>query len=61
MQAKDVMTKKVISVRPEDTILRAIRLMLQNKVSGLPVVDASGQLVGIVTEGDFYAVSRLAR
>ncbi|HET7680959.1 MAG TPA: CBS domain-containing protein [Xanthobacteraceae bacterium] len=53
MQAKDVMTQKVISVGPEDTILRAIRLMLQNKVSGLPVVDASGRLVGIVTEGDF--------
>ena len=53
MQAKDVMTQKVILVGPEDTILRAIRLMLQNKVSGLPVVEASGQLVGIVTEGDF--------
>ena len=53
MQAKDVMTPKVVSVNPNDTILRAIRLMLQNKVSGLPVVDASGQLAGIVTEGDF--------
>ncbi len=53
MQAKDVMTKKVISVGPEDTILRAIRLMLQNKISGLPVIDMSGQLVGVVTEGDF--------
>ena len=53
MHAKDVMTKTVISVGPEDTILRAIRLMLQNKVSGLPVVDGSGRLVGMVTEGDF--------
>jgi len=53
MQAKDVMTQKVISVNPDDTILRAIRLMLQNKVSGLPVVDASGELIGIVTQGDF--------
>jgi len=53
MHAKDVMTTKVISVGPEDTILRAIRLMLQNKVSGLPVVDGSCLLVGIVTEGDF--------
>lgn len=53
MQAKDVMTKTVISVGPDDTILHAIRLMLQNKVSGLPVVDTSEQLVGVVTEGDF--------
>lgn len=53
MQAKDVMTQKVVSVGPDDTILHAIRLMLQNKVSGLPVIDASGRLVGIVTEGDF--------
>jgi CBS domain-containing protein len=47
------MTQKVISVDPDDTILRAIRLMLQNKIGGLPVVDTSGQLVGIVTEADF--------
>ena len=33
--------------------MRAVRLMLQNKISGLPVVDANGQVVGIVTEGDF--------
>ena len=53
MQAKDIMTRKVISVDPNDTILRAIRLMLQNKIGGLPVVDTAGQLVGIVTEADF--------
>jgi CBS domain-containing protein len=34
-------------------VTRAVRLMLQNKISGLPVVDAKGQLVGMVTEGDF--------
>jgi CBS domain-containing protein len=53
MRAKDVMTKTVIAVGPNDTILRAIRLMLQNRVSGLPVIDDAGGLVGIVTEGDF--------
>jgi CBS domain-containing protein len=31
----------------------AARLMLQNRISGLPVVDAGGNLVGVVTEGDF--------
>ncbi len=53
MQAKDVMTRKVISVGPDDTILHAIRLMLQHKISGLPVIDGAGRVVGIVTEGDF--------
>jgi len=53
MQVKDVMTRSVISVAASDQVLTAARLMLQNRVSGLPVVDAKGNLVGIVTEGDF--------
>jgi len=52
MKVKHLMTLEVIKVAPEDTIQHAIRLMLQNKISGLPVVD-SDKLVGIVTEGDF--------
>jgi CBS domain-containing protein len=53
MQVRDVMTRKVISVTDGDSILAAARLMLQNRISGLPVLDASGNLVGVVTEGDF--------
>jgi CBS domain-containing protein len=53
MQVGDVMTRKVVSVAANDAVLEAARLMLQNKVSGLPVTDAAGRLVGIVTEGDF--------
>jgi len=53
MQVKDVMTRPVISVGPDDTVERAIRMMLQNHISGLPVIDSSGRLQGIVTEGDF--------
>lgn len=53
MRAKDVMTQRVISIEPNATILQAARLMLQNRISGLPVVDTIGNLVGIVTEGDF--------
>jgi len=53
MQVKDVMTTDVISVEPDDTVLKAAQLMLQNRISGLPVVDRVGVLVGIVTEGDF--------
>src|SRR6185295_18447372 len=53
MKAHDVMTWGAITVEPDASVTRAVRLMLQNKISGLPVVDAKGQLVGIVTEGDF--------
>ncbi|MDE2285479.1 MAG: CBS domain-containing protein [Hyphomicrobiales bacterium] len=53
MRVSDVMTRNVVSIRPDDTILKAVRLMLQNRISGLPVVDADGSLVGMITEGDF--------
>ena len=53
MQVKDVMTRNVISVGQDETILKAARLMLQNRISGLPVIDKDGELTGIVTEGDF--------
>jgi CBS domain-containing protein len=53
MQAADVMTPKVLSVSPDASILEAMQLMLLNGVSGLPVIDQCGSLVGIVTEGDF--------
>jgi CBS domain-containing protein len=49
----------VISIAAGETILRAARLMLQNRVSGLPVVDAQGELVGMVTEGDFLRRSEI--
>jgi CBS domain-containing protein len=53
MKASDVMTKRVISIEPQATIVQAIRLMLKNHLSGLPVLDRSGKLVGVITEGDF--------
>ena len=53
MEAHDVMTWGVISVEADAPVMQAAQLMLQNKISGLPVVDAKGGLVGIVTEGDF--------
>ena len=60
MRAKDVMTQRVISIESSATILQAARLMLQNRISGLPVVDAGGNLVGIVTEADFLRRSEIA-
>lgn len=53
MKARDVMTRRVISVTPDATVLQAARLMLRHHISGLPVVDAGGALVGILSEGDF--------
>jgi len=53
MQVRDVMTTNVLSVSAGTTILEAARTMLKNKISGLPVIDAEGRLVGMVTEGDF--------
>lgn len=53
MRAHQIMTRSVVTVRPDATILEAANTMLQHHVSGLPVVDAAGKLVGIVSEGDF--------
>ena len=52
MQAADVMTFGAASIRPQDPIEEAAHLMLQHRISGLPVVDDKGDLIGIVTEGD---------
>ncbi len=47
------MTRRVVSIAPDASITEAMRLMLQHEISGLPVIDRTGKLVGIVTEGDF--------
>jgi CBS domain-containing protein len=50
--ARDVMTLKVVTVRP-DTSVRDIALtLLKHRISGVPVVDDTGALLGMVTEGD---------
>ena len=47
------MTRRVISVAPDARIEDAISLMLKHHISGLPVIDGKGKLVGMVTESDF--------
>jgi CBS domain-containing protein len=59
MRAHQLMTRRVISVTPESTIVEAAKLMLKNHVSGLPVVDDEGAIVGIVSEGDFLRRSEI--
>ena len=53
MQASDIMTRSVISVAPDELTDAAIELMLKRHISGLPVINDKGELVGIVTESDF--------
>jgi CBS domain-containing protein len=52
MRAMDVMVRDVITIGPEDTIADAAKLIAQNDVSALPVLDDEGRLVGIISEGD---------
>jgi CBS domain-containing protein len=53
MLVHEIMTRKVITVGPETSIIEAANIMLQHHLSGLPVVDAGGSLIGIISEGDF--------
>jgi len=52
MKAADIMTHQVISVLPHTPIAEAVRLMLDERISGLPVVTGDGEVVGMLSEGD---------
>jgi CBS domain-containing protein len=52
MKAIDVMTRNVVSVKLDSSVFEAAQLMILNRISGLPVLDTAGKLVGVVTEGD---------
>ena len=52
MRAKDVMIKNVIFIKKEDKLDEIISVLMQNHVSGVPVIDKDNQLVGMVTEKD---------
>jgi CBS domain-containing protein len=52
MKAKDVMTRRVQTISADATVIDAARVMLKRHISGLPVVDRAGALVGLLTEGD---------
>jgi len=53
MRAHQIMTRQVLTTTVDTPITEAARTLLQHHISGMPVVDAAGKLVGIVTEGDF--------
>ncbi len=52
MKAHDVMITHVITVSPNASIQDVAELLLENRISALPVLDNDGGLVGIVSEGD---------
>lgn len=52
MQAKDVMTTSVVTVTPDVTVQDIAKLLLERRISAVPVVDPDGQLLGMVSEGD---------
>jgi len=56
LRVKDIMTAHVVFVDPDDRVEQAIGLMLRHGVSGLPVVDSSGQLLGVITEYDVLGI-----
>jgi CBS domain-containing protein len=53
LQARDLMCTQTVTVSPKATIFDAAKLILECRVSGLPVTDERDHLVGIITEGDF--------
>ena len=57
MKVADVMTRTVISVTPDTTVRECIKLLRENKISGVPVV-AGRNIVGIITENDVSRSSR---
>jgi CBS-domain-containing membrane protein len=53
MLASEIMSSPVKTIGPDATIQEAIALLLEARVTGLPVTDADGRLIGLVSEGDF--------
>jgi len=52
LKAKDVMTREVITIGPDATLEEAIRTLVENRVSGVPVCDGSGSVIGMISEKD---------
>ncbi|WP_447952827.1 CBS domain-containing protein [Sphingopyxis chilensis] len=55
MKASDIMSLGAATVSPDKSLVQAIRIMIDHRISALPVVDRQGRLQGIVSEGDFFS------
>ena len=56
IKIKDIMTKKVMTIKETETVEKAAVIMLENNFGGLPVVDEDNKLVGIITDTDIFKV-----
>jgi acetoin utilization protein AcuB len=56
LNVEKIMTPDPVTVTPDQTVGQAARIMLENRISGLPVVDMDGRLVGIITESDIFSM-----
>ena len=55
LKVKDIMTRELITVSPETEIGHATKLLLENRINGVPVTDETGKLVGILCQSDLIA------
>jgi acetoin utilization protein AcuB len=56
LKVKDIMSKNVFTIGPEETVEKAAVKMLEHRISGLPVVNDKGKVVGVITQGDVFKV-----
>ena len=52
VRAKDIMTKKVVTVLPDTPVTEAAKLLIENHFNGLPVVEEGGRIIGIICQDD---------
>jgi CBS domain-containing protein len=52
VRVEDFMTRRVVAITPDTTLLAAAKLMLEHRVGGLPVLDASARIIGVFSESD---------
>ncbi len=56
LEVKDIMSRDVVTVRPDDSIRTAAERLHEHRIGALPVVDENGRLAGIITESDIFRV-----
>ncbi len=57
LTAKDVMRQDIISIHPDATLSEAVQILLEHKISGLPVTDSNGFLLGVISEFALLAIT----
>ena len=54
MHVKNIMTRKVISLKPNDTLKRALATLSENRISAAPIINEEDEVVGIISESDIF-------